>query len=358
MNRSADHRLSWEYAAGPKVGSEVEITGEPREEVSPGVPRDPAPARDVPRDPAPAREGGAHVAEGRDGDRRESGSELREVRVQDPQLSAETNARLTEELREVVGRKHVRVPSGRPHVSRGEQPSHDSRSGFLGMHRFELVRSTAIVLTFGAIIALVSNDWWVLPLAAGVHALGTMTVWLTTFRLASMTESPSAQLAAALTEQGVASPDEYFSRLVDEFRQAPERGVGEIISPGFNERTVDASRDPAQAGAEQSSAMTPTAAPSRPAGEGGAPDLLIWSTILALLVLSIILPALTGGGWMWLLAAVMVPLLAGWVVFQRVMVTRRDEIHLRGRAPLVAIVAFTVLAVAGFSALVALAFQH
>ena len=47
---------------------------------------------------------------------------------------------------------------------------------YLSMHRFQLIRASAIVLTFGAVIALVTGDWWVLPLAAGLHALGTMTV--------------------------------------------------------------------------------------------------------------------------------------------------------------------------------------
>jgi hypothetical protein len=163
----------------------------------------------------------------------------------------------------------------------------------MNQHRFQIVRDSAIVLTFGAIIALITNDWWLLPLAAGVHALGTVTVMLTITRMTTVSEHPSAELAAALSEEGVHNPDEYFSRMVEEFREQPERA-----------------------------AMTPTAQPSRPAGGGGATDLVIWSTAVSLLVLSILLPALGGGGWLWLTTAVMIPLLIVWIVFQQRMITR------------------------------------
>ena len=353
MSSSSSERQPWEYADGPTVGVDVEITGAPREEDSPGVVREPDEAAPGARDERrPAGDDGRSATNGH------AEVEMREVRAEDPALSPGTNARLTEELREVVGEARVRVPADRPHAARGEERSREGRQGFLSMHGFQLVRLTAIVLTFGAIIALITNDWWVLPLAAGIHALGTMTVWLTSIRMTTITEHPSPQLAAALAEEGVTSPDERFSRMVDAFREEPERGTGEVLSPGYNERTSEAHTAGADAGAEQSSAMTPTAAPSQAAGEGGAPDLLIWSTATALLVLSIILPAVTGGGWMWLLTAVMLPLIAGWSVFQRMMVVRRDEVHLEGRAPLVTIVLCTALAVAIFCSVVALAFQH
>ena len=60
--------------------------------------------------------------------------------------------------------------------------------------------------------------------------------------------------------------------------------------PGFNERSAPADTAPAEAAAEQSSAMTPTGQPSRSAGQGGAPDVLVCTTMVSLLVLSIVLP--------------------------------------------------------------------
>jgi hypothetical protein len=190
-----------------------------------------------------------------------------------------------------------------------------------------------------------------------------MTVTLTITRMTTISEHPSAALAAALSEEGVHNPDEHFSRMVEEFRPQPneeaaEGGATEVVSPGYNERDVPAEADTAAASAEQSSAMTPTGQPSRAAGTGSAPDLVIWSTAISLLVLSIVLPAVGGGGWLWLTTAVMVPLLIGWMVLQQVMITRRNELHVQGRGPVIAIVGCTAVAVAGFCAVVAFAFQH
>jgi hypothetical protein len=136
-----------------------------------------------------------------------------------------------------------------------------------------------------------------------VHALGTMTVTLTITRMTTISEHPSPEVAAALAEEGVTNPDEHFSRMVEEFREQPdgiadERGATEVISPGFNERTVPADEATAEGSVEQSSAITPTSQPSRPAGEGGAPDVLIWATTFSLFVLSIVVPATGGGGWL------------------------------------------------------------
>lgn len=300
MSTSRGNRRSWEYADGPTVGEDVPITSPPREEESPGVPKPPPePGR---RD---ARDGG-----GRDGADRE----VREVRAEDPELSPDTNERLTSELRDVVGTDRVEVPADRPRATTG----------------------------------------------AGVHAFGTMTVGLTVIRLTTTSEHPSPTVAAAMAEEGVHNPDERFSRMVEEFRSEPERGASEMISPGFNERSAPADTETADAAAEQSSAMTPTSQPSQPGGSRGAPDALVWATMVSLLVLSIVLPPLTGGGWMWVLTAVMVPLLVGWGIFQRMMVTRRNQLHetVQGRGPLVAIVLCTALAVAAFCAVVAFAFQH
>lgn len=285
-------------------------------------------------------------------------TEEREVSAADPALSAATNARVTEELRDVVGADRVRVPAERPRASRGEQPHPRHPIAYLTAQRLDVLRGFAIVLTFGAIVALITRTWWLLPVAAGVHALGTMTVVMSVLRLTTVTERPSPEVGAAMAEEGVSSPDERFSRMVDEFAPASDRGTGTVLSPGHNERTVSAGADPLRAAAEQSSAMTPTAEPSRPGGEGGTPDFLIWATAASLLIVSIIVPLLEGGGWMWLLPAIMVPLLIGWVVLQAVMVNRGDAVQVTSRRPLVAVVLCTAVAVAVFCAVVALAYQH
>lgn len=290
--------------------------------------------------------------------RGETPIEERPVEAADPALSPETNALVTDELREVVGSETAQVPVDRPHASRGEVGHRQGALGYLNEHRFEMLRAAAITVTFGAIVALTTGTWWVLPLAAGVHALGTMLVVLTVVRMTTIVEHPSPDVAAALAEDGVSSPDGRFSQMVEEFSPVAERGADEVLSPGHNERTVPAGENPAAAAAEQSSSMTPTEDPSPSGGEGGTPDYLIWVTAGALFILSIVLPATMGGGWMWLLTAVMVPLVVGWVAIQRLMLVGSDKVRLRGNAPLVAIVIGTAVAVAAFCAVVALAFAH
>jgi hypothetical protein len=341
VSTSRGNRHPWEYADGPTVGEDVPITSPPREEERPGVPKPP---------PEPAEAERSEPA----------GTEVREVRADDPELSLETNQRLTSELREVVGTDRVEVPADRPQATRGEHPEQRGAAARFEVNWLQAIRLGAIVLTFGAIIALITNDWWVLALAAGVHALGTMTVGLTIVRVTTTSERPSPTVAAAMAEEGVRNPDEHFSRMVEEFRDEPEHGASEVIAPDFNERSAPADTDTAAAAAEQSSAMTPTSQPSEPGGAGGAPDALVWATMGSLLVLSIALPPLTGGGWMWLVTAVMVPLLLGWAVFQRAMITRRNQVHetLQGRSPMIAIAVCTAAAVAVFCAVVAFAFQH
>lgn len=326
-------RLSWEYADGPRVGTDVPITGPPRS----GDTFETSAADKAADGPsAPPR------------------TEYRAVLAEDPELPADLNQRLTTELREIVGADRLRVPADRPHATRGEHPEQHGVGAYLSMHRFQLIRATAIALTFGAIIALITADWWILPLAAGIHALGTMTVVITIVRMTTTIEHPSPELAAALADAGVHNPDEYFSRMVEEFQAEPERGAAEVLSPGFNERTQEASVDPVGAAAEQSSAMTPTAEPSRPGGEGSLPEVVNWTVTLALLALSIAIPAAIGG-WMWLLTAVMVPLLAGWGVMQWAMKARQPHVS---QGLLVAVIPCTALAVAAFCAVVALAFHH
>jgi hypothetical protein len=282
--------------------------------------------------------------------------EQREVRSADPSLTAQTNARLTEELRDIVGAARVEVPVSRPRVAEGEVDE-NGRTGWLSQNVVTFLRLALIALTFGAIVALVTNLWWLLPLAVGVHALGTMAVTLGTVHLTTLSEHPSPTLAAAMTEEGVASADERFTALVDEFRSRQSGGVGEVLTPGGDERTVPASEDPAAAGAEQSTAMTPTGEPSREAPSGGTPDFIIWATLAGLLLASFIIPPLADDATMWLLPVVTVPLLAALAWLQLTMTRHPGRLQIHGVRPLVGITAAVVIAVAAFCVAVAIGMQ-
>ncbi|MDQ6817581.1 MAG: hypothetical protein M3018_09300 [Actinomycetota bacterium] len=289
-------RSAWEYADGPEVGREIPITNEPRREHAPGVP-----ARQSP--PGPEHDAGD--------------LEERQVRVADPNLDADTNRRLTEEVRDAVGADRVRVPRDRPRPSHGERPASRGLSAALASNRLTVIVTFAVFFTIGAIVSLATGSWWLLPLALGVHALGTITVVTRALQLTTVSEHPSPSVAAALEEEGIPNSDEHFSALVEEFSADGHAELSDVVSPGANQRTAAAAEDPSTAAAEQSSAMTPTAGASEPAGEEGIPALMIWSTVFALLAVSLIVPLTSGGGAMWLLPAIMVPLLAGWVVIDR-----------------------------------------
>jgi hypothetical protein len=283
--------------------------------------------------------------------------EERQVRSADPELSDETNRRLTEELREAVGADQVVVPKNRPHPSEGEVDRPTGTLTYLNQNRMTFLRAGLIALTFGAIIALITNTWWLLPLAAGIHALGTMSVVFGSLHLTTVTEHPSPTLAAALNEEGVTSTDEHFSRLVEEFQPQPTATAAEVATPGGNRRTVSAGTDPARAGAEQSGAITPTAEPSEPAESGAMPDYMNWALILGLGVASVVIPAFTGGGWMWLLPAVMLPALALWAWVQWAIEYRPEVLHRRSAATIAVMTLGVTIAVAAFCAVIAVGLQ-
>lgn len=85
-----------------------------------------------------------------------------------------------------------------------------------------------------------------------------------------------------------------------------------------------------------------------------------WVIVLGLAAISFMIPALFGGGWLWLLTAVALPLIAGWIVLQTQMdrSDRRPEAAMSTKHLPVGIVLSTGVAVAIFCAVVAFAFQH
>jgi hypothetical protein len=290
-------------------------------------------------------------------DRRGASLEEREVRSADPELSEDTNQRLTEELREAVGADHVVVPSDRPHTSEGEHEQQPGMLAYLNQNRLTFMRSGLIALTFGAIVALITNTWWLLPLAAGIHALGTMSVVFGSLHLTTLSEHPSPTLAAQLAEEGISSTDEHFSRLVEEFQPEPSATTAEVATPNANRRTTSASTDPARAAAEQSGAMTPTAEPSEPAESGALPDYMNWALIAGLAIVCLVIPPVAGGGWMWLLPAVVLPTLGLWAFVQWALEFRPELVHRRSPALVAAITLGITVAVAAFCAVVAIGLQ-
>jgi hypothetical protein len=266
--------------------------------------------------------------------------EVREVTVEDPTLSADARRRLTEELREIIGAERVCVPPDRPHPSRGEHPPPARPVAVLAEHRLFLAITFLAFLTIGAIVSLITGDWWLLAVAAGVHAIGTMTVILLTLRMTMITERPSPTAVALLEEEGIRDPEGYFAELVHEFTEDDDRqGPADVSS-------ADA----------QAVANTPTGGPMRQAGDRDLPALINWATIIGLVALSLIVPAASGDRWLWLMAAVAVPSAAGWVLLQKVVGTidLSHELRAHERRFVAEVVFGTALAVAAFCVLIVL----
>jgi hypothetical protein len=255
-----EDRVPWEYADGPSAGTDVPIAGEPREEEAPGVPAEQPESEGDANEPT--RGASANLEE-------------REVAIHDLDLAREINDRLTEEVRDVIGKNRVRVPRDRPRPSHGERPPRRGLLAYLSRYRLLLTMTFAAAVVVGAIISLVTGSWWFIALPLGLHAVGTIAVTVLLVRMTTITERPSPTTMAVLEEAGIRNPEEYFSHLVAEFTEPrrrrsadtkPRKGLADVVTPGENERTVEAGADPAGAAAEQSSAVTPSSGPSRPVG--------------------------------------------------------------------------------------------
>jgi len=189
--------------------------------------------------------------------RRSQATERREVRVDDPSLSPEANRLLTDELRAAVGRDAVDVPRSRPHVERERHGGRPPAAVAFSQNRLAILMTFLAALVIGAILSLTSGSWWFLLLALGVHALGTLAMVVLVLALTAETEHLPPALAARLEDEGVEDPDALFTQLVEEYAEVGSRG---------DERATSPQDDPAQSGAEQRSAVTPSQDPSRAVG--------------------------------------------------------------------------------------------
>lgn len=244
-------------------------------------------------------------------------TERRPVRSEDESLSPRANQLLTRELQAAVGSDETVVPEERP---RRETRAHGGRSPFTAAlsANLPLVIVTFIAaLVVGAVIALVTEQYWAVVVAAAVHAIGTLVVAAGAIALTTQTEHMDPTVAARLEEEGVGNPDAVLSDLVEEFSGAQQaHGVPEVVSSGHNERTVTPEEDAGQSVVEQRSAMTPTSGPTEVAGAKSSIAALPWSVVLALTVLTVAV-ALVVGGEMWALPAIVVPLTLGWIGVQK-----------------------------------------
>ena len=104
--------------------------------------------------------------------------------------------------------------------------------------------------------------------------------------------------------------------------------------------------------------MTPTAQPSGTPATAGTPHVLMTSIPIALVLFSIAIPAGMGGGWLWLTAAVMVPVSICWFLLEWLLFRHPERAHMRTSRPVVGIILGTSAAVAVFCVVVAAVPHH
>jgi hypothetical protein len=186
--------------------------------------------------------------------------EIRKVRMADPGLSEQTNRAITRDLQVAVGATSVDVPVDRLRVDRGAEaplPSGHLRGGTDS--RLLIIVIGSMFIGVAAIVAVGAGHGWIVAVAFVLVAGLALFVVRTVLAMTRVREHPSATTAAAMQADGIRSPDEFFSAAVAEFTDTREDDLG-------GHRDTPVHDDPAQAAAEQETAMTPSSGPSEAVG--------------------------------------------------------------------------------------------
>jgi hypothetical protein len=272
-------------------------------------------------------------------------TERRFVRSDDPNLSAEANAALTEELQQAIGAEHASIPADTPDPAAAERSGDSAATATVASMRPLFIVTLLAALTVGAVIALSTGSWWALVVAVGVHALGTMVVASGAIQLTTQIEHASPQTSARLEEEGVADPDRVLSDLVEEYTgEAESSPAAGVISAGDT-----GSRAPAA----QRRAMTPGVPAS---GGHSVVAALPWFVVTGVTLVALI-GAVLEGGKVWATPAIVLPLGAAWIALDRYLSSRTEQERSPGPGRLVIVGACVVAGVIVFVSLMRLAVQ-
>jgi hypothetical protein len=270
-------------------------------------------------------------------------TERRFVRSDDPNLSAEANAALTEELQQAIGAEQVSMPADAPDPATAERSGDSAAAATVASMRPLFIVTLLAALTVGAVIALSTGSWWALVVAVGVHAVGTMLVASGAIQLTTQIEHASPQTTARLEAEGVADPDRVLSDLVEEYTgEAETSPAAGVISAGDT-----GSRAPAA----QRRAMTPGVPAS---GESSVVAALPWFVVTGVTLVALV-GAVLEGGKVWATPAIVLPLGAAWIALDRYLNSRAEQERSPGPGRLVIVGACVVAGVIVFVSLMRLA---
>jgi hypothetical protein len=90
----------------------------------------------------------------------------------------------------------------------------------LRSNRLLIIATLAGAIVVGAIIALATDSWWLLPVVVVVHLTATAAFVATTFRLVGETEKPDPVTVARLEDRGVSDPEARVNEAVEHMRNS------------------------------------------------------------------------------------------------------------------------------------------
>lgn len=142
----------------------------------------------------------------------------RTVESTDPSLSAESNRLVTEELRRVIGRDRVDLPSGRPDHRSDRHATHSSLMAAALLIKFEIFLVGMIVaMTIVIALALTTGSSWLTGVALVLLLPTGALIAASVMKLFDDHEHLSPDTAARLSGEGVGDPDHMFNELVHDF---------------------------------------------------------------------------------------------------------------------------------------------
>jgi Flp pilus assembly protein TadB len=238
------------------------------------------------------------------------------VEVHDEKLSGRANEILTEEVREALQTDEVEVSEshadelGRADLSATSQ----TMTSVLWESRVLVGVSFFTAIVVGAILALVTGEWWAILIAEAVHFVATLIVTYLAIQSSTNVDKPSADHVEALEEEGVRDPEETLNNAIQEFAGDGEDRGKKVVRPN------DAGRAGAPGGAalDQQGAMTPSSAATEApenedpkAGNRDEPSPALMPIVLygALIVLCFVIPIVTGVSALWVTPAIAVPVI-------------------------------------------------
>jgi Flp pilus assembly protein TadB len=128
---------------------------------------------------------------------------------------------LEDELRDAVGDE--RVERAALDIDRAIDRRPRSIATALKSSRLLLLVVGAALAVAGVVASLALDNWLLLVVALGVHAVFTVIVVGTALAMAGESEKPSPTAEAALAEQGVADPEQALSDLVEQVEDRRQR---------------------------------------------------------------------------------------------------------------------------------------